>query len=96
MCCAIRATGGNRPQDYYMYKAGRYIRKDQPTIEEENTFFFLFSTCLFTTLKRIRGAGGICQTDSQSSFYKVMRWVVFMKQNLRFGLVWVVVAVFKS
>ena len=30
--CAIRATGGNRPQDYYMYKAGRYIRKDQPTI----------------------------------------------------------------
>ena len=40
--CAIRATGGNRPQDYYMYKAGRYIRKDQPTIEEENTFFFHF------------------------------------------------------
>ena len=42
LCCAIRATGGNRPQDYYMYKAGRYIRKDQPTIEEENTFFFHF------------------------------------------------------
>ena len=86
MCCAIRATGGNRPQDYYMYKAGRYIRKDQPTIEEENTFFFHFPTCLFTTLKRIRGAGGICQTDSQSRhFNKVLRWELIMKQNMGFG-----------
>ena len=63
----------------------RYIRKDQPTIEEENTFFFHFPTCLFTTLKRIRGAGGICQTDSQSQFNKVLRWELIMKQNMGFG-----------
>ena len=67
----------------------RYIRKDQPTIEEENTFFFHFPTCLFTTLKRIRGAGGICQTDNQSHFNKAMRWEIFDE----FGLVWVDLAV---
>ena len=67
----------------------RYIRKDQPTIEEENTFFFHFPTCLFTTLKRIRGAGSICQTDNQSHFNKVMRWEIFDE----FGLVWVDLAV---
>ena len=48
-------------------------------------FFLSFPTCLFTTLKRIRGAGGICQTDNQSHFNKVLRQ--------EFGLVWVVVAV---
>ena len=45
-------------------------------------FFLSFPTCLFTTLKRIRGAGGICQTDSHSHFDKILR--------LKFGLVWVV------
>ena len=48
-------------------------------------FFLSFPTCLFTTLKRIRGAGGICQTDSHSHFDKVLRWEHFT--NLTFGLV---------
>ena len=39
-------------------------------------FFLSFPTCLFTTLKRIRGAGSICQTDNQSHFNKLF-WVVF-------------------
>ena len=47
-------------------------------------FFLSFPTCLFTTLKRIRGAGGICQTDSQSHFNKFLRW----EQNMGFGSLW--------
>ena len=50
-------------------------------------FFLSFPTCLFTTLKRIRGAGGICQTDNQSHFNKVMRCELFMNFDW-FGLMW--------
>ena len=45
--------------------------------------FYLFP---FTKLMhQLRGRGAAC---SQSPPNKVLRWALFMKQNLRFGLVW--------